>query len=186
MLKRLRKELDDTVVAREKALRTQRETIPLCAQAIRDIQKGNYTSAEKAVKQVAAKLKAAEAVLKRYPELKDNILGPAYQEYAELSIFLNFMKKHELPTLKVPAKFYLLGLGDAIGELKRVGLELLAEHKLKQAEELGEELENLYFIFSQMVYPNALIPGLKQKQDVARKVLNDFHNLILSHKLTRP
>ena len=79
-------------------------------------------------------------------------------------------------------KFYLLGLGDAIGELKRIGMELLSEHKLKQAEKLADDLENLYFEFSQSVYPNSIIPRLKHKQDVARQVLNVLHEEILRYK----
>jgi translin len=186
MLAKVRKELDAAFAARERAVKAQREIIPMCAQAIRDIQKKKYTDAERKLKEVERKIKEVEGILHSYPEVVNSILGPSYQEYAELAIFLSYMKDKKLPMLNVPAKFYLTGLGDAIGELKREGLELLAEHKLKEAEKLADELEDLYFEFSQYVYPNTVVPGLKHKQDIARRVLNDYHNLILSHKLTRP
>ena len=91
-----------------------------------------------------------------------------------------------MPKVDVPPKFYLLGLGDAIGELKRVGMELLSAHKTKEAQALKEELEDLYYEFSKKTYPNAIVPGLKPKQDAMRRVLNDYNDSIHRHKMTRP
>jgi translin len=186
MLKKVKKELDAVCSARERAIKVQREIVPLCAQAIRDIQKNKYQEARGKLKKIEGKIRGSQKILKKYPEVADILLGPAYQEFAELSIFLGYIKNRKLPKVNVPAKYYLLGLGDAIGELKRVGLELLAQHKLKEAEKLEAELKDLYFEFSQYVYPNAVVPGLKHKQDVAQKILADFHNLIQSYKLMKP
>lgn len=186
-LNKIKKELNEMQEAREKAIKIQRDIIPICAQAIRDIQKNNYNDAEKKLEKAKEKINEVEGILRKYPEIVNSVLGQSYQEFAELSIFLSYIKKKKLPELsKIPAKFYLLGLGDAIGELKRVGMELLAEHNLKEAEELAEEMEDLYFEFSQNVYPNAIVPGLKPKQDAMRKVVTAFKEQILMHKLTRP
>jgi len=185
MLSQVHHELERMLNARERAYHIQREIVPLCAQSIRDIQKDKYKLAEKNLKRIKKKIKAVEKLLKNYPDLLYNILGSGYQEYAELSIFLSYVKRRKLPRMDIPAKFYLLGLGDAIGELKRVGMELLSKHRIKEAEKLKEELEDLFYELSRKTYPNSVVPGLKPKQDAMRRVLNDFNNAILSYRSTR-
>ena len=185
MLKKVKKELDAMYLAREKALKVQREIVPLCSSAIKDLHHNRRAPAMKKLQKIKSKIKKVEGILKKYPEIVNSVLGAAYQEFAELSIFLTYTSTGKLPELKIPAKFYVLGLGDAIGELKRRGMELLAEHRIKQALALEKKLEGLYFEFADFNYPNVVVPGLKHKQDIARKVLNDFHNQILAYKLTR-
>lgn len=186
MIARVKKELDELYTAKEHAFKAQRTIVPLCARAIRSIQQGRYSEAEAMRKKIETQIRKVETMLKHYPDVVNSILGTAYQEYAELSIFISYMKTKRLPKLDIPAKFYLLGLGDAIGELKRAGMELLADHKLDEAEKLYSELEDIYAEFSSYVYPGSVVPGLKQKQDAMRRVLNNFHDQILAHKLTRP
>lgn len=185
MLANVHRELEAMNRARERAYHIQREIVPLCAQSIRDIQKDKYRLAERNLKRIRKKIKAVETLLRGYPDLVYTVLGSAYQEYAELSIFLLYVKKRKLPKPDVPARFYLLGLGDAIGELKREGMKLLSRGKLKEAESLKEELEDLFYELSRKTYPNSLVPGLKPKQDAMRRVLNDYNDSIHSHKMTR-
>lgn len=186
MLNQVKRQLDSVLEVREKAMRIQREVVPLCAQTIRDVHGGKRASAEQKVKLIERKIAEAEGILKQNPEIVNSVLGIAYQEYAELAIFLSYLKSGKLPKLSVPPQFYLTGLGDAIGEIKREGLELLAKHDLKGAEALEGKLEELYAIFASFSYPNSIVPGMKHKQDVARGVINAFHDQILAHKLTRP
>lgn len=185
-LDKIKKELRKTQNLRETAIKVERSIVPLCAQAIRDVQKNNYEEAEVKISEVKKRIDECEKILDGHPEVANVILGGAYQEYAELAIFLSYIRKRKLPKLNVPARFYLLGFGDAIGELKRVCVDYLAEERIEEAEKLANELEDLYFEFSQQVYPNALVPGLKKKQDVARKVLNALYNQIAAYKIMRP
>ncbi len=183
MMKKIISELDEKVKVREEALKAQREIIPLCAQAIRDVQKGKVDKAWKSAKKIDMKIKRIEKLLKKHPDMVKPVLGTAYQEYAELMIFLNYLKNKKLPVLSIPAEYYLLGLGDAIGELKRVGMQFLAEGRIREAEGLYDELEELYYKFSEFVYPNSIVPGLKQKQDTARRVLNAFSEQLLNFRI---
>ena len=185
MIKEVLKELDKKVEVREKALKKQRRIVPLCAQAIRNVQKGRIKQAEKSVKEIEKTIKQIEKDIKKYPDLKNSVLGAPYQEYAELMILINWLEKKKLPKLSIPPQYYLTGLGDAIGELKRVAVDYLAEGKIKQAEQLYKELEELNYEFSKQVYPNSIVPGLKQKQDTARKVLNSLHEQIANYKIKR-
>lgn len=183
MIKKVSAELEDMANARDEAIKLQREIVPWCAQAIRDVQKKKFSEAEEKIKRIEKRINETEKILKKYPEIVNSVLGSSYQEYAELKIFLSYLKEKKLPKINVPSKYYLLGLGDAIGELKREGMEMLAVGKEKEAERLYEELEDLYYEFSQYVYPNSIVPGLKQKQDVARMVLNKFREQIIDKKL---
>lgn len=185
MIEKISKELSKQMQVRENLIKVQREIIPLCAQAIRDVQKDKFNDAEKAVKRIGEIIKKTEKETVNYPEITDSLLGTAYQEYAELVIFLNYMKKSILPEIKIPAKYYLLGLGDAIGEMKRAGMELLAVGKTDEADKLHKELEDLYYEFSKNVYPNSVVPGLKQKQDAMRRTLNNLHESIINAKMKR-
>lgn len=185
MLKKIETRLNRALGAREKALRVQRETIPLCAAAIKDIHRNQYAAAAAKVKKVKKKIAAAERILRKYPEIRDSVLGAAYQEYAELGIFLSCIKTQKLPKPDVPAKYYLLGLGDAIGELKRAAVDMLGRGKLAEAEKLEADLEKIYANFVSLSYPNAIVPGLKRKQDIARAVLNALHDQIAAHKIAR-
>lgn len=185
MIKDIQKKLDKKTKARENAFKIQREIIPKCARAIRDVQKKNYKKAKKDMKEIEKIIKKVEKELKSYPELINPMLGSCYQEYAELYIFLNYVENGKLPKVNVPPEYYLTGLGDAIGELKRIGMELLAEGNVKGAEKLYNDLEILYGEFSMLIYPNSIAPGLKHKQDVARKVLNDFYSHVLLMKMKK-
>lgn len=171
--------MDKKYKAREQALKANREIVPLCAKAIRLVQKKKFKDAMKEANKIEKKIRAIEKLLKNYPDITNTVLGAAYQEYAELAIYLNFIEKKTLPTLSVPPKYYITGLGDAIGELKRYALELVSEGKEKEARKLYEKLEDLYVEYASLTYPNSIVPGLKHKQDTARKVLNDLRERVI-------
>lgn len=185
MIKDIQKKLDKKTKVRDNALKIQRIVIPKCAQAIREVQKKNYKKARKELKEVEKIIKKTEKELKNYPGLINPMLGTCYQEYVELYILLNYVENGKLPKIEVPPEYYLTGFGDALGELKRIGMELLADGNIKGAEKLYNDLEVLYSEFSQFVYPNSIVPGLKHKQDISRKVLNDFYAHILLMKMKK-
>ena len=185
MINKILKKLDKKTETREKALKKQRKIVPLCAQAIRDVQKGREKQAEKAVKEIEKSIKEIEKIVKDYPDLKNSVLGTPYQEYAELMILTSWLKAKKLPSLSIPPQYYLTGLGDAIGELKRVAMDLLGRGKLKEAEQLYNELEELNYEFSKQVYPNSIVPGLKQKQDAARRIINSLYEQIINYKIKK-
>ncbi len=179
------KQLDKKVEVREKALKKQRKIVPLCAQAIRDVQKNKVKKAEKSVKEIEKIIKEIEKDLEEYPDLKNSVLGTPYQEYAELMILITYLKNKRLPELNIPPQYYLTGLGDAIGELKRTAMDYLGQGDLKKAEGLYKELEELNYLFSKQVYPNSIVPGLKQKQDAARRILNNLYEQIVNYKIKK-
>ncbi|MBS3060522.1 MAG: hypothetical protein J4432_03370 [DPANN group archaeon] len=182
-LAQIKQELDVIQDVRDKLIKDSREIIPACAKAIREFQKGKTAEAKAQLQTIDGKIRKLEASHKEHPELVAQMLGAAYQEYAELAILISFYESRKLPNLNVPSEAYLTGMGDAIGELKRVAMDMLGRAEIKDAEQLYNDLEDLYAEYSQLVYPGSIVPGLKPKQDMARKTLNNLHDLIISSKL---
>ncbi|MFW5902342.1 MAG: hypothetical protein ACOCTT_00430 [archaeon] len=183
MLNKIKEELEKNYQKREKVLKKRRNILPLCQEGVKCIHNNEFEKAEKKRKKAQKILNECESELKESPVLKDKALGISYQEYAELCILKEYLEKRNLPKIDIPPKYYLTGLGDAIGELKRHTMDKLGEGNIKEAEEIEEELEKLYTKFKRFSYPNSIVPNLKRKQDVARKVLNDLHDNIISAKI---
>ncbi|WP_230951527.1 hypothetical protein [Sulfolobus acidocaldarius] len=78
--------------------------------------------------------------------------------------------------LGIPDAFYILGIADAIGELRRKTLEHLRKKELEEAEKTYQMMEELYELLWELEYPKALVPNLRQKIDAMRRVLEETHH----------
>ncbi len=183
MLDKIEKELEDAYEKREEVLKKRRDILPLCQEGIKAIHQENFPGVEKKKKKAHRIIKECEEILEGRPVLMDKALGKSYQEYAELCIVKSYLEDKELPEIDVPDRYYLTGLGDAIGELKRFAMDKLGEGDIETAEEMKRRLENLYVKFNRFSYPNSMVNNLKRKQDVARKVINDLNDNIVSAKI---
>ena len=65
---------------------------------------------------------------------------------------------------------YLLGMGDAIGELRRFTLECLRDEDVENASSYLKKMERLYEALLRFKYPNALV-SIRRKQDIARSLI---------------
>jgi len=65
---------------------------------------------------------------------------------------------------------YLLGMADAIGELRRFALEELRNARIDEAVAHLEMMEEMFLVIMRFDYPDALVP-IRRKQDVARSLL---------------
>lgn len=94
----------------------------------------------------------------------------ALQEGVEASLLEALARGGVLPSpsnLGVGPEEYLLGLGDAVGELRRLVLADLAAGRLEDAERRLSELEALHHILLRFETTRAIV-ALKPKQDAAR------------------
>lgn len=181
-LKAAEAELEKLYTTREYVLPAQRKAVMLCATAIRQIHVGKTADAKKKTKQVEKLIKQLEIKVKKYPRL-GSFLNAPYQEYVELRVLLSILDNGKMPKLKVPADAYILGSMDAIGELKRVCMELLAQGKKKEALALFDQMEELYYSMNGYAFPNSLVPGLKHKQDTMKAVLEKLHHTIAEARM---
>ncbi len=94
----------------------------------------------------------------------------ALQEGVEACLLANLAADRPLPgpeALGVEPESYLLGLGDTVGELRRLALSALARDRLDEAERRLGQLESVYRVLLRFETTRAIVP-LKPKQDAAR------------------
>ncbi|MEM3012075.1 MAG: hypothetical protein QW084_01770, partial [Candidatus Hadarchaeales archaeon] len=60
---------------------------------------------------------------------------------------------------------------DASGELRRAVLDCLRRGEFRPAEELFSLMEKIYELLVEFDYPDAVLPGMKRKQDVVRGLI---------------
>ena len=82
--------------------------------------------------------------------------------------------------LSVPIVPYIQGLGDVIGELRRHIIDLLRREEYGEAEIYLDIMETIYQELRRLNYPDALVPGLRHKVDVARRLIEDTKILYLN------
>lgn len=97
----------------------------------------------------------------------------ALQEYVEASLLSAVRDGAPFPTpraLGVGPEAYLLGLGDLVGELRRLALSALGEHRVEEAARLAALMEAVYRTLMRFEAPRGIV-ALKPKQDQARGLL---------------
>ncbi len=106
-------------------------------------------------------------------------------EYVEAKLLYALVVEGRLPDyreLDVPEVPYLQGLGDVIGELRRLALDRLRIDDVDTAERLLLLMEALYNELRSLEYPDALMPGVRHKIDVARRLIDDTKALLIEVK----
>tara|TARA_B100001964_G_C14215974_1_gene592834 strand:+ start:987 stop:1619 length:633 start_codon:yes stop_codon:yes gene_type:complete len=162
------KELDMKISRRENLLKESRATIALSSRAIVNIHTGKKTESEKELMQNNDLLidlrKIAEEDLKRY-------LIPPETEYAEAMILRAISADEDIPSqeiLKVGNEGYILGLLDAVGEIKRMVYDNLRKGEVTRASDLFELMEEIYTRLSPYAVYDHIIQGVRRKLDVSR------------------
>lgn len=157
---------------REQAIALSRELIRACSEAIRELrEKGGAKKALERARNIAAKLRRATAA---HPGLyASGTVENALQELAEAHILDALVTGKAIPAPETfdctPAAF-LLGMGDAIGELRRISQDALRKGDIAGAEDALHLMEGLFAPLNLFDYPDAIVP-LKHKQDVARGLI---------------
>jgi translin len=122
-------------------------------------------------------LKRLSKVSEEYPELYyGGILTPAQQEIAEASILAAIVGGADYPTFAeslISPSAYLLGMADAVGELRRLCLDNLRELKLRESSGAFAKMEEIFQALVEMDYPSGLTPGLRHKVDTARRLVEE-------------
>jgi translin len=168
----IEKELDRKEEVRELSIKSARSILRLSGSAIRKMQGGSNASPllNKATKEALSLGKA----LKKHPELSyAGYVESALQELAEAGIVRSIIDNKPLPlpsAIGVTNTAYLLGMGDAIGELRRFALAALTKGNVKKANDYLRLMDELFAALMSFDYPHAIV-AIRRKQDIARGLI---------------
>ncbi len=180
---RIDKELSAKDEVREKLLKITREIVRDSSNCISSIHLGKISEAEKIIENIRSKVDELGNLLKDYPDLYySGTVYNALSEYVECLSLYSVLTSKGIPRLSdldIPIPPYLQGLGDLVGELRRIALELLREDKVGEAQVILDVMETLYHRLRSLHYPDALTPGLRHKVDVARRLVEDTKALVV-------
>jgi translin len=158
--------------------RVREAAIPLCRQilrgstgAVRAIHQGEEPS--KAIQQAVRDAGQLAKLLRDHPGLlAAGFAEEALQELAEAAVVHAILAGRPLPPpeeLHCPAVPYLMGLGDAVGELRRAALDAMRQQRWGDAERLLRWMDALFDALIRFDQPVA--GAVRRKQDVARSLI---------------
>lgn len=172
MAERLRKHFEGEVERRERLLSLSREVIRLSAKSIFALHRREEGPAEELLGKAGEKLREMLSLVgEDSPLLASGTVRSAQQEYGEAFLVRALLREGRLPEpeeVGIPYEPYLMALADAAGELRRAVLDDLRRGELKRAEETFSRMEEIYELLLEFDYPDAVLPGMKKKQDVVR------------------
>lgn len=175
VLKEIRKELKEKEKLRETSQKEMRKATSLSKQAILLIHQKKIKEAKKLIEKATNILSELKEVSKEYPEIiHSGLFNAAFQEYSEACIFLKLIEESTVVTpqeIGVPSIDYVLGLADVIGEFRRLALDALREGNIKKGESCLQTMDEIYIELMAMDEAYMLVPGLRRKCDVARKII---------------
>ena len=175
VLNEVRKELMRKDKVREDAHEDMRKTTSLSKQAILRIHQKKFEEAKKLLSSATEAISHLQGLAGAYPDIiYSGMFSAALQEYAEAKIFLKLIEESRFVTpeeIRVPAVDYVLGLADAVGEYRRLTLDALREGNVAKGEKCLELMDEIYVELMAMDEAYMLVPGLRRKCDVARKII---------------
>ena len=175
ILDETRKELISKEKVRETAYRDLRQAASLSKQAILLIHQKRLKEAERLVEKAHKTISKVHNTSASQPSIiYSGLHSDTLQEYSEANIFLKLVKESRFITPKeigVPSEDYVLGLADVIGECRRATLDALREGDAKKGEQYLQKMDQIYIELMAMDESYMLVPGLRRKCDVARKLI---------------
>ena len=168
---------------REEAIRLSRDVIRYSGWAVTAVHKGDLGEASRHLEQAEAAARRLLEITRGYPELYySGMVYNAVSEYVEARVFIDLILGRGLPgpeELGVQPVPYLQGLGDVVGELRRLALECVRRERFDLAWTLLDMMEAIYLELRGLDYPDALAPGVRRKADVARRLVDDTKALLV-------
>ncbi|MBS7608799.1 hypothetical protein KEJ52_06395 [Candidatus Bathyarchaeota archaeon] len=175
ILKRIRQELKGKEKIRERIQEDMRKVASISKQAILFIHQRKFREAKRLLTKAKEIISRLNEMEKEHPDIiHGGLFNVALQEYAEANIFLTLIEENRFITpaeINVPSMDYILGLADVIGEYRRLALDALREGDVKKSEECLRLMDEIYTELMAMDEAYMLVPGLRRKCDIARKII---------------
>lgn len=169
---------------REEAIRVSREITRLSTEAIRLVHLRRFSEVEKLLNEASTVVKELLEKLSDHPDLMYcGLIHSCLAEYVEARILLDLTYERKLTSLRelgVPYIPYLQGLGDVVGELRRLAIDLIKTGAFSEASLYIDIMEEIYQRLRKLSFPDALTPGLRHKVDVARRLIEDTKILFIN------
>lgn len=176
---------ESTVARREKLIKDSREVIALCARSIIHIHNSKFDEARESLNEARESIESLRKIAG--VDLIKYIL-PSEVEVVESSTVLALSTNSDLPSreqLKVEPSSYILGLLDAIGEMKRMVLDKIRADEFDKAVRIFSVMERLYLMLSPFSVYDHVIGGAKRKLDVARMLIEDVRGTVTEESRRR-
>ena len=175
VLSAVRKELILRDELREKSQEDMRKVTSLSKQAILLIHQKRLEEAKKLIARASETLSKLWDTSAAHPDIiYTGLFSAALQEYSEANIFLRLVQESKFlrpGEIQVSAADYVLGLADVIGECRRLALDALREGNPERAENCLQTMDEIFIELMGMDESYMLVPGLRRKCDVARKLI---------------
>jgi len=175
LLGKIEEELKKKEEVRQELQRDMRKATRLSKQAILFTHQERFDEARKLLKEAGELFTKLGEVSKNNPELvHTGLVTAAFEEYAEAHTLLTLTREERFinpEELGVPSVSYLLGLSDVIGELRRRTLDSIRKGDMKTAETCMQTMEQIYVELTAMDDAYLLVPGLRRKCDIARRII---------------
>ncbi|MDD3398963.1 MAG: hypothetical protein PHW93_05125 [Candidatus Methanomethylophilaceae archaeon] len=164
--------MEELEVKRELSLAMSRQIVRKTKRVIHALHKGEHY--HEVLLQAEQEMRELEESLRDSPQIwNSGAVYDAMMELAEAAILVAVIEDRPLPTpqeLHVQPASWVLGLGDAIGEMRRRTLDLLRDDDTDGAEAMLLSMEELFAALLSFDSPDAILPA-RRKQDVARSLL---------------
>ncbi|MHA1687711.1 MAG: hypothetical protein ACTSYD_15150 [Candidatus Heimdallarchaeaceae archaeon] len=171
----IEQKLVDLDTKRDELMRISRKIIKLCGQCIENFHLQRISDAKEQIAATEILIQQVNEYLKHDPYLYQNsIINVAFQEYVEAKLLISIVEEERLIPVKdlsVYEPFYLLGIADLIGELRRYILEQLVDEKIEVAKKFYSIMRELYGSVMQIEYGKNLVSEFRRKKDTARVLI---------------
>ena len=157
---RIESRLEEKDQVREVAIKSARAINRLSGSIVHLIHKGE--DVKPMMHEALDETHRLRSLLEDYPEIwESGLVEGALQELAEAAILLSLVHDEELPDpddMGITGNAYLLGMADAIGELRRFALEKLREGEVDEAKIYLEMMEEMFLVIMRFDFPDASSP----------------------------
>lgn len=170
------KKYEELDAIRESVLNLSRKIVRSCAQSVKLAHRGEWEKVDAILATVAGQVsRLKESVA---PLLEVGVANYAItpeQEFCEVVLLSKILRELPLPRpgdLGVSPLAYLTGAADVVGELRRYCLDSVRNGSIDEGVRAFEKMEEILDALFTLDFPSGLIPGLRKKVDMARRVVN--------------
>jgi translin len=175
LLKEIKRELTQKEKIREDSQEAMRKATSLSKQAILLSHQKRLEEAKKRLEKAKELITSLKETAKEYPAIiYGGMFSAALQEYSEACIFATLQEEPRFVTpeeIEVSPVDYVLGLADVVGEYRRLALDALREGDVDKGEKCLQTMDEIYVELEALDEAYMLVPGLRRKNDVARRII---------------